>query len=60
MLLEKLRNDAGWHDYDRDERIGGKGWAVVHRVARRWFTSGLYAEALEAYGPHEGVPAPDG
>ncbi|MFE4451467.1 recombinase family protein [Streptomyces sp. NPDC056796] len=60
MLLEKLRNDAGWHDYDGDERIGGKGWGVFYRVARRWFTSGLYAEALEAYGPHDGVPAPDG
>lgn len=60
MLLEKLRNDAGWHDYDRDERIGGKGWGVFYRVARRWFTSGQYAQALEMYGPHEGVPAPDG
>lgn len=60
MLLEKLRNDAGWHDYDHDERMGGKGWAFFYRVARRWFSSGLYAEALEGYGPHEGVPAPDG
>ncbi|MFJ5226403.1 hypothetical protein [Streptomyces sp. NPDC088400] len=59
MLLEKLRDDGG-HDYDRDERIDGKGWAVFCRVARHWFTSGLYARALEAYGPYEGVHAPDG
>ncbi|MGW6775804.1 hypothetical protein ACWGBX_36030 [Streptomyces sp. NPDC055037] len=60
MLLEKLRNDAGWHDYDRDERIGGKGWAVFYRLGRRWFMDGMYAAALEALGPYQGVPAPDG
>lgn len=60
MLLEKLRNDAGWHDYDRDERMGGKGWGFFYRGARRWFSSGLYAEALKAYGLYEGVQAPDG
>lgn len=41
MMLEKLRHDGGWHDCDRDERIDGKGWAVVCRVARRWFTSAV-------------------
>ncbi|MBQ0949201.1 recombinase family protein [Streptomyces sp. RK76] len=60
MLLEKLREKKGWHDYDHDERMGGKSWGVFYRLARRWFTEGLYAAALEAMGPYEGVPAPDG
>lgn len=60
MLLEKLRNDAGWHDYDRDERMGGKGWGFFYRLGRRWFSGGMYAAALEALGPYPGVPAPDG
>ncbi|MGW2770167.1 recombinase family protein [Streptomyces sp. NPDC001275] len=60
MLLEKLRNDAGWHDYDRDERMGGKGWGFFYRLGRRWFTEGMYAEALEKITPYVGVAAPDG
>lgn len=60
MLLEKLRLDKGWHDYDHDERMGGKGWGFFYRLARRWFTSGMYAAALEALGPYQGAAAPDG
>ncbi|MFE9925166.1 recombinase family protein [Streptomyces sp. NPDC005774] len=60
MLLEKLREKRGWHDYDRDERMGGKGWGFFYRLGRRWFMDGMYAAALEALGPYEGVPAPDG
>ncbi|MGW1040001.1 recombinase family protein [Streptomyces sp. NPDC002547] len=60
MLLEKLRHDKGWHDYDRDERMGGKGWGFFYRLARRWFSDGMYAAALAALGPYEGVRAPDG
>lgn len=60
MLLEKLREIKGWHDYDHDERMGGKGWGFFYRLGRRWFTDGMYAAALEAMGPYEGVPAPDG
>ncbi|MFI5863522.1 recombinase family protein [Streptomyces sp. NPDC051546] len=60
MLLEKLRHDKGWHDYDRDERMGGKGWGFFYRLGRRWFTEGMYAEALEMFGPYEGTAAPDG
>lgn len=60
MLLEKLRHGKGWHDYDRDERIGGKGWGFFYRLGRRWFMEGMYAQALEAYGPYEGTEAPDG
>jgi DNA invertase Pin-like site-specific DNA recombinase len=60
MLLEKLRNAAGWHDYDRDERMGGKGWGFFYRLARRWFSDGMYAEALEGMGPYVGTAAPDG
>ncbi|MFB8351037.1 recombinase family protein [Streptomyces niveus] len=60
MLLEKLRHDLGWHDYNRDERIGGKGWAFFYRAARGWFTSGKYAKALQAFGPYEGAEAPIG
>lgn len=40
MLLEKLRHDKGWHDYDHDERMGGKGWGFFYRLGRRWFTDG--------------------
>ncbi|WP_052397137.1 recombinase family protein [Streptomyces sp. NRRL F-5123] len=60
MLLEKLRHEKSWHDYNRDERMGGKGWAYFYRIARRWFDGGLYALALEALGQYEGVLAPDG
>ncbi|WP_436739965.1 recombinase family protein [Streptomyces sp. BBFR102] len=60
MLLEKLREKKGWHDYDHDERVGGKGWGFLYRVGRRWFTEGAYAAALEAMGPYDGVQAPDG
>lgn len=60
MLLEKLRHGKGWHDYDRDERMGGKGWGFLYRLGRRWFTDGAYAQALAAYGPYEGTAAPDG
>ncbi|MEU5403757.1 recombinase family protein [Streptomyces sp. NPDC005963] len=60
VLLEKLRNDKGWHDYDRDERMGGKGWGVFYRLARRWFTTGAYARALEALGPYEGAEVSSG
>ncbi|MFH8414400.1 recombinase family protein [Streptomyces collinus] len=60
MLLEKLREKKGWHDYDHDERMGGKGWGFLYRLGRRWFTDGMYAAALEMMGPYEGVPAPDG
>ncbi|WP_432006345.1 recombinase family protein [Streptomyces parvus] len=60
MLLEKLREKKGWHDYDRDERMGGKGWGYLYRLARRWFADGMYASALEVLAPYEGVPAPDG
>ncbi len=60
MLLEKLRHDKGWHDYDHDERMGGKGWGFFYRLGRRWFSGGTYAQALEALDPYEGVPAPDG
>lgn len=58
MLLEKLRLGKGWHDYDRDERMDGKGWGFFYRLGRRWFTSGLYAEALAGYGPYSGTAAP--
>ncbi|MFD7259361.1 recombinase family protein [Streptomyces sp. NPDC059874] len=60
MLLEKLRHDKGWHDYDRDERMGGKGWGFFYRLGRRWFSEGMYAGALEMMGPYEGTAAPDG
>ncbi|MEU3144073.1 recombinase zinc beta ribbon domain-containing protein [Streptomyces sp. NPDC006999] len=60
MLLEKLREFKGWHDYDRDERMGGKGWGFFYRLGRRWFMAGMYAAALEGMGPYEGVSAPDG
>lgn len=60
MLLEKLRHDKGWHDYDHDERMDGKGWGFFYRLARRWFTSGMYASALESLGPYQGTAAPDG
>ncbi|MFF8845535.1 recombinase family protein [Streptomyces sp. NPDC015127] len=60
MLLEKLRHDKGWHDYDRDERMGGKGWGFFYRLARRWFTGGLYAKALKMMGPYDGTEAPTG
>ncbi|WDS51769.1 serine integrase [Streptomyces phage Triumph] len=60
MLLEKLRDKNGWHDYDKDERMGGKGWGFFYRLGRRWFSDGMYASALEALAPYEGVPAPDG
>ncbi|MFE4959956.1 hypothetical protein ACFRCW_39780 [Streptomyces sp. NPDC056653] len=60
MLLEKLRQDKGWHDYDRDERMGGKGWQFFYRLARRWFTDGMYAAALEALAPYEGAATPVG
>ncbi|MER6625354.1 recombinase family protein [Streptomyces sp. NPDC000931] len=60
MLLEKLRDIKGWHDYDRDERMGGKGWGFFYRLARRWFTDGAYAKALETFGPYDGIAAPSG
>lgn len=60
MLLEKLREKKGWHDYNHDERMGGKGWGFFYRLGRRWYMEGMYAAALEAMGPYEGVPAPDG
>lgn len=60
MLLEKLRHDKSWHDYNHDERMGGKGWAYFYRVARRWFDEGTYALALKALGDYEGVGVPDG
>lgn len=60
MLLEKLREKKGWHDYDHDERMGGKGWGFLYRLGRRWFMEGMYAAALAAMDPYEGVPAPDG
>jgi DNA invertase Pin-like site-specific DNA recombinase len=60
MLLEKLREKKGWHDYDRDERMGGKGWGFLYRLGRRWFADGMYAAALEEMTPYVGVPAPDG
>ncbi|MFJ6893551.1 recombinase family protein [Streptomyces hokutonensis] len=60
MLLEKLREKKGWHDYDHDERMGGKGWGYFYRSGRRWFMDGMYAAALEEMGPYVGVPAPDG
>ncbi|MFF3793742.1 recombinase family protein [Streptomyces sp. NPDC001981] len=60
MLLEKLREEKGWHDYDRDERMGGKGWQFFYRLARRWFMDGMYAAALEALAPYEGAATPVG
>ncbi|MGI5516750.1 recombinase family protein [Streptomyces sp. CA-106131] len=60
MLLEKLRNAAGWHDYDRDERMGGKGWGFFYRLARRWFSDGMYAKALDELGPYAGTEVSDG
>jgi DNA invertase Pin-like site-specific DNA recombinase len=60
MLLEKVRNASGWHDYDRDERMGGKGWGFFYRLGRRWFAEGMYARALEEMGPYEGTAAPSG
>ncbi|WJN62593.1 serine integrase [Streptomyces phage phiScoe1] len=60
MLLEKLRNASGWHDYDRDERMGGKGWGFFYRLARRWFSEGMYGKALEEMGPYVGTAASDG
>jgi hypothetical protein len=60
MLLEKLREDKGWHDYDRDDRMGGKGWGFFYRLARRWFMEGMYAAALEILAPYEGTEAPSG
>jgi DNA invertase Pin-like site-specific DNA recombinase len=58
MLLEKLRENKGWHDYDRDERMGGKGWGFFYRLARRWFSEGMYAQALEILAPYEGAATP--
>ncbi|MFF4510627.1 recombinase family protein [Streptomyces mirabilis] len=58
MLLEKLREDKGWHDYDRDDRMGGKGWGFFYRLARRWFMDGMYAAALEELAPYEGAATP--
>jgi DNA invertase Pin-like site-specific DNA recombinase len=58
MLLEKLRHDKGWHDYDRDERMGGKGWGFFYRLGRRWFMEGMYAAALEELAPYEGAATP--
>jgi DNA invertase Pin-like site-specific DNA recombinase len=60
MLLEKLREDKGWHDYDRDVRMGGKGWGFFYRLARRWFMDGMYAVALDAMAPYEGAATPVG
>lgn len=60
MLLEKLREKKGWHDYNHDERMGGKGWGFFYRLGRRWFSDGMYAAALEMMGPYDGVAAPDG
>jgi DNA invertase Pin-like site-specific DNA recombinase len=60
MLLEKLRENKGWHDYDRDDRMGGKGWQFFYRLARRWFMDGMYAAALEALAPYVGVATPVG
>ncbi|MFE8941240.1 hypothetical protein ACFYNX_27660 [Streptomyces sp. NPDC007872] len=60
MLLEKLREDKGWHDYDRDERMGGKGWGFFYRLGCRWFSEGMYAQALENLAPYEGIEAPTG
>jgi DNA invertase Pin-like site-specific DNA recombinase len=60
MLLEKLREGKGWHDYDRDDRMGGKGWQFFYRLARRWFMEGMYAAALEALAPYVGVATPVG
>lgn len=60
MLLEKLRDIKGWYGYDRDERMGGKGWGFFYRLARRWFTDGTYAKALETFGPYDGIAAPSG
>ncbi|WP_330468722.1 recombinase zinc beta ribbon domain-containing protein [Streptomyces longwoodensis] len=60
MLLEKLREIKGWHDYDRDERMGGKGWGFFYRLARRWFTDGSYAKALDVMHPYVGTEAPTG
>ncbi|MFE4830264.1 hypothetical protein [Streptomyces sp. NPDC056672] len=60
MLLEKLRHDKGWHDYDHDERMGGKGWGFFYRLGRRWFMDGMYAQALEELAPYEGVKTPAG
>ncbi|MEU0344197.1 recombinase family protein [Streptomyces bobili] len=60
MLLEKLRHGKGWHHYDLDERMGGKGWQFFYRLGRRWFADGMYAQALEALAPYEGTAAPDG
>lgn len=60
MLLEKLREIKGWHDYDHDERMGGKGWGFFYRLGRRWFMDDMYAKALEVLHPYDGVEAPTG
>lgn len=60
MLLEKLRDIEGWHDCDRDERMGGKGRGFFCRLARLRFTDGTYAKALETFGPYDGIAAPSG
>lgn len=54
-MLDKIRTGKNWTDYDRSERIGGRGWAALYRRAQHWWGSGEYERALEALAPCEGV-----
>ncbi|AWK09225.1 hypothetical protein SSP531S_06960 [Streptomyces spongiicola] len=40
--------------------MGGKGWGFLYRLGRRWFTEGMYAEALAMMDPYDGAKAPTG
>lgn len=57
-MLDKIRTGKNWKDYDRSDRIGGRGWAALYRRAQHWWVSGEYERALEALAPCEGVAPP--
>ncbi len=57
-MLDKIRSGKNWKDYDRSERIGGRGWAALYRRAQHWWGSGEYEGALEALAPYEGIAPP--
>ncbi|MEU6378349.1 recombinase family protein [Streptomyces sp. NPDC046909] len=57
-MLDKIRSGKNWKDYDRSERIGGRGWAALYRRAQHWWGSGEYERALVALTPYEGIAAP--
>ncbi|MFE7275405.1 replication initiator [Streptomyces sp. NPDC057623] len=57
-MLDKIRSGKNWKDYDRSERIGGRGWAALYRRAQHWWGNGEYEGALAALAPYEGVAPP--